>query len=102
MIEWRARRRLAEARATIRAYELMQEDFKIEIRKGTKLSDVPAKVLNACDKRQVNLRSTDLDIMKDIKSSEPDCIKDGRVIRKISLTVDRNGTIRHNLSTAIE
>ncbi len=94
MIEWRARRRLAKARETIRAYELMQEDFKVEIREGTKLADVSAIVLNACDKRHVHLRSTIVDIIKVIKSLKPDCISDGRVSRKILLRVDRDGSLR--------
>src|SRR5208283_2765634 len=72
MIEWRARRRLAKARDTIRAYEMMQEDFEVEIRKGTKLADVSAKVFNTCNKRHVHLRSTIVDIIKVIKSLKPD------------------------------
>ena len=94
MIEWRARRRLAKARDTIRAYEMMQEDFEVEIRKGTKLADVSAKVFNTCNKRHVHLRSTIVDIIKVIKSLKPDCVRDGRVSRKILLRVDRDGNLR--------
>jgi len=94
MIEWRARRRLAKAKDTIRAYELMQEDFKVEIREGTKLADISAIVLKACDKRHVHLRSTIVDVVKVIKSLKPDCISDGMVIRKIALRVDKNGSLR--------
>jgi|SRR5208283_4392635 len=93
MIEWRARRRLAKARNTIRAYDMMQEDFKVEIREGTKLVDVSAKVLIACDKRHVHLQSTIADILKVIKS-KPDYIRDGRVSRRILLRVDRDGNLR--------
>ena len=93
MIEWRARRRLAKARETIRAYEMMREDFKVEIREGTKLAEVSAKILKACDKRHVHLRSTVVDIIHVIKSLKPDCIREGRVSRKILLRVDRDGNL---------
>ena len=93
MIEWRARKRLAKARDTIRAYELMQEDFEVGIREGTKLADVSAIILRICNKRHVHLRSTIVDIIKVIKSLKPDCIKDGRLNRKILLRIDREGDL---------
>lgn len=94
MIEWRARRRLAQARHTLRAYDTMQEDLRVEIREGTKLVDIPTKVLKVCDRRHVHLTATVVDVIKVIKSTKPYCITDGKVSQKFSLRIDRSGAIR--------
>jgi len=93
MIEWRARRKIMLARETIRAYELMKGDLRIEIGEGTKLAGIRTKVLDMCDRRQVQLRSTVPDIIDVIKSLKPDCIEDGRVSRKILLRIGRRGDL---------
>jgi Tfx family DNA-binding protein len=94
MIELRARRKIREARETLRAYQSTLTDHSVQIPKGTKTYDVPPVVLKEGDRFGIHMRSNIVEIIRLVKSARPSCVEGGKTKRNITLVFNQNGKLR--------
>lgn len=94
MIEWRARRKLEKARETILAYESLQSSHTVQVKKGTKLAEVPLIVLHEGDKRRIHIRSDVIEIVRLLKAMRPVAVRDGKTIRDLEFKINERGKLQ--------
>lgn len=93
MIESRAKRKISNAKATIRAYESLFSKQTVIIPKGTRLQQVPSLVYNAADSQRIHLKGNLVDIIRMVKSRGAKFAKDGVTLRPIKFEFTENGTL---------
>lgn len=93
MIELRARRRLDQARDTIRAYESVLSSHSVEVKRGTRLQQIPEIVLHEGDRYGIHLKSNIVDIIRMVKSLKPSCVAAGTTSRRILFTFSQSGKL---------
>jgi Tfx family DNA-binding protein len=94
MIELRARRKVAQARETLVAYQSTLTDHVLSIPKGTRFYDVPPLVLGEGDKRGVHIQSNIVEIVRMVKVLRPACLKNGKTTRTITFVFNRAGKLK--------
>lgn len=95
MIESRAKKKLSAARATVRAYQsMLPTNYVILVGKGTRLQDIPLRILGEGDRRGIHLRSNVTEIIRLVKSVAPRHIRAGRTTRELRFIFDTAGRLR--------
>ena len=96
MIESRAKKKIAHARATIAAYESILASSKqiVTIPKGTAMQQVPSLVYQVADSRKIRLKANLVDITRMVRSySRERLFEYGATIRPIKFEFTENGTL---------
>ena len=93
MIELRARRRVAEARRTLEAFQSTLVEHSIRIPKGTRFYEVPAMVLKEGDRWGIHLQSNLVDIIRMVRQIRPTCLEGGRTTRALSFAFNPAGKL---------
>ncbi len=93
MIELRARRKLGQARDTIRAYESVLSSHSVEVKKGTRLQQIPELVLHEGDRYGIHLQSNIVDIIRMVKSLKPPCVASGTTSSRLLFTFSQRGKL---------
>jgi len=93
MIESRAKRKIARARDTIRAYESVLTSHSVVVEVGTRLQEVPSIVLQEGDKYGIHLKSNLIDIIRMVKSIKRNTLKNGRTVRKLYFSFNQKGKL---------
>lgn len=94
MIELRAKRKVAQARETLRAYQSTLTDHSVLVSKGTRLYDIPPTVLREGDRYGVHVQSNIVEIVRVVKNVRPSCLVDGKTTRGIVLVFNQKGKLR--------
>ena len=94
MIELRAKRKVAQARETLRAYQSTLTDHSVLIARGTRLYDIPPTVLREGDRYGVHVQSNIVEIVRVVKNVRPSCLVDGKTTRGIVLVFNQKGKLR--------
>ncbi len=93
MIELRARKKLGRARDTIRAYESVLSSHSIDVKRGTRLQQIPEVVLHEGDRYGIHLKSNIVDIIRMVKSLRPACVANGKTARRLVFTFTQSGKL---------
>jgi HTH-type transcriptional regulator, fmd operon transcriptional regulator len=94
MIERRARKKIEQAKQTIKIYNLVQTQHDVTIEVGTRLLEVPMVVLKEADRAGIHLKSNMVEILRIVKSRASDSLsQDGRTIKKISFSFNERGKL---------
>lgn len=93
MIEARAKRKLRDARTTIRAYQSFLSTNSIVIQKGTRLQELPFLVLHEGDRRGVHIKSNVIQIIKLVKLFESKSIRSGKTSRHLRFVFNSQGKL---------
>lgn len=93
MIELRARRKVEQARGTLRAYQSTLTDHSVVVPKGTRLYDIPPIVLREGDRHGVHVQSNIVEIIRVVKNVQPSCLEDGKTTRGIVLVFNQKGKL---------
>lgn len=94
MIESRARRKLERARETIQVYEDLLPSYAVHVERGTKLAEVPLRVLNEGDRRRIHIRSDIIEIVRLLKMMKPVAVRDGKTIRDLEFKINDRGKLQ--------
>ena len=94
MIELRARRKVEQAKETLRAYQSTLTDHDVHVPKGTRLYDVPPRVLGTGDRFGIHLHSNIVDIVRMVKEAKPPCVSGGRTTRSLLFSFNDAGRLR--------
>jgi Tfx family DNA-binding protein len=94
MIEFRARRRVADARRTLEAFQSTLSEHSVSIPKGTRFYDIPPMVLKEGDRWGIHLQSNLVDIIRMVRQIRPPCLDSGRTTRIISFGFNPAGKLR--------
>ena len=93
MVESRAKRKIANARTTIKAYESLFSKHSVFVPKGTRLQQVPSLVFSSADSQRVHIKGNLIDIIRMVKAQGLKLTRDGVTIRPIRIEFTENGSI---------
>ena len=93
MIESRARKKIQKARETLETYDSLQSSHIIFVEKGLKLAEVPLAVLHEGDRRHIHVQSDLVEIVRLVRAIKPSCVKDGKIIRKVTIKMNERGKL---------
>ena len=94
MIESRAKRKIASARATLRAYESLFSKQSVVVPKGTPLQQVPSLVFKAADSKKIHLKGNLVDIIRMVKRTRGKLSEGGGVtLHPIKFEFTENGSL---------
>ncbi len=94
MIEGRARKKIEEAKQTLKMYGLIQTQHTVTIKPGVRLLEIPMLVLKEADRLEIHLRSNMVEILRLVKSRAGECLSsDGRTNKKIVLSFNERGKL---------
>ncbi len=93
MIELRAKRKLAKAKETLRAYESILSQHSVSVPRGTRLQEIPSIVLGEGDRYKTRLRSNLIDIIRMVKRIDPDSTVEGRSTQDLNFMFTQSGAV---------
>jgi len=93
MIESRAKRKITNAKATIRAYESLFSKQSVIVPKGTRLQQIPSVVFGAADRQRIHLKGNLVDVIRMVKSLGPKFVREGVTLRAIKIQFGQSGTL---------
>jgi Tfx family DNA-binding protein len=93
MIESRARRKLQRARETLKAYESIVSNHSVRIEKGTRLQEIPSKVLGEGDRFGIHLRSNIIEIIRMVKKIDSRCTRRGETTKDLVFSFTQSGVL---------
>jgi len=91
MVESRAKRKIANAKATVRAYESLFSKQTVVIPKGTRLQQIPSLVYGSADRQGVHLKGNLVDIIRIVRSHGTNLSKNGVTVRAVKFEFTRSG-----------
>lgn len=94
MIELRARKKVEQARETLRVYQSTLTDHSVRIPRGVRLYDIPPAVLREGDRFGIHIQSNIVEIIRMVKNIHPLCFEGGKTNRSIILVFNQNGKLR--------
>ncbi len=93
MIESRAKRKIANAKATIRAYESLFSKQSVLVPKGTRLQRLPTLVYGVQNRQRIHLKGNLVDIIRMARSLRPKSVREGVTLRAIKFEFTQSGTL---------
>ena len=93
IIEKRAWINIELAKKTLEIFRVLYAATYVEIEPGTHLVDVPRLVINKADSVGVKLKADFIRIYNEIRFKARKCVKGPRVIKPITILIQRNGDI---------
>jgi Tfx family DNA-binding protein len=93
MIEFRAKRRVADARRTLEVYQSTLIEHSVRIPKGTRFYEIPAMVLKEGDRWGIHLQSNLVDIIRMVRQVRPSCLDNGRTNRSVQFSFNPAGKL---------
>jgi len=93
IIEKRAWTNIELAKKTLEIFRILYSATYVEIKPGTHLVDVPRLVIDRADSVGIKLRADFIRIYNEIRFKARECVKGPRVIKPITILIQKNGDI---------
>jgi Tfx family DNA-binding protein len=93
ILEKRAHQNIARSRITLRQWMTIQAPIHLQVLAGTDVFDIPARIFQAADKSSIQLPSTSLDIIDQLRRRAPKLFKKRALLQDIEIYVSEDGEI---------
>lgn len=93
ILEKRAHQNIARSRITLRQWMTIQAPIHLKILTGTDVFDIPARIFQAADRNSIQLPSTSLDIIDQLRRMAPKLFKKRALLQDIEIYVTEDGEI---------
>lgn len=93
ILEKRAHQNIARSRITLRQWMTIQAPIHLKVPTGTDVFDIPARIFQAADRSSIQLPSTSLDIIDQLRRMAPKLFKKRALLQDIEIYVTEDGEI---------
>lgn len=93
ILEKRAHQNIARSRTTLRQWMTIQAPIHLKVLTGTDVFDIPARIFQAADRSSIQLPSTSLDIIDQLRRTAPKLFKKRALLQDIEIYVTEDGEI---------
>ncbi|MCX6674904.1 MAG: Tfx family DNA-binding protein, partial [Methanothrix sp.] len=93
ILERRAHDNIERAKHTLQQWMMIRAPISLKVREGTDVFDLPKMIFEAADKKSLQLPTTSLDIIVQLRRKAPQLFRRRAVMRDVEIFVTEEGEI---------
>jgi len=93
ILERRAHDNIERAKHTLQLWMMIRAPISLKIREGTDVFDIPKMIFEAADKRSLQLPTTSLDIIVQLRRKAPQLFRRRAVMKDVEIFITEEGEI---------
>ena len=93
ILEKRAHQNIQRAEATLQQWRMIRAPISLKVRAGTDVFDLPGLIFEAADKMSLQLPTTSLDIVVQLRRKAPELFRTRAVQKDVEIYVTESGEI---------
>jgi HTH-type transcriptional regulator, fmd operon transcriptional regulator len=93
ILEKRAHDNIERAKRTLQQWMMIQAPISLKVREGTDVFDLPKMIFEAADRRSLQLPTTSLDIIVQLRRKAPQLFRRRAIMKDVEIFVTEEGEI---------
>jgi HTH-type transcriptional regulator, fmd operon transcriptional regulator len=93
ILEKRAHDNIERAKRTLQQWMMIRAPISLKVREGTDVFDIPKMIFEAADKRSLQLPTTSLDIIVQLRRKAPQLFRRRAVMKDMEIFITEEGEI---------